>query len=249
LPLNAETCLKGGVFSRACVDVVKLRKYASNFTALVSPSVNPARLRSCVDIYRALRRGGGGESTFIIGETVAEIGLFFGSDDGNTESVAYRIQSRFGSGVCDVYDISNVTQLEFTEHSKIILGIPTWDFGQIQSDWEDFWGDISEVDFSGVKVALFGLGDQFGYGDFFLDAMGMLHDLVQERGAKIVGHWPTGDYEFDASKAQIPGEDLFVGLGIDEDQQSEQTAERLNLWCQQLAEDFGIASPVEKLDD
>ena len=81
----------------------------------------------------------------------------------------------------DVRDIADVTQLDFAQYDKVILGIPTWDFGQIQSDWEEFWDDIAAVDFSGKQVALFGLGDQFGYGDYFLDAMGMLLDVARAR--------------------------------------------------------------------
>lgn len=180
---------------------------------------------------------------------MADIGLFFGSDDGNTESVAYRIQKRFGSEVCDVHDVADVTQLEFTEYDSIILGIPTWDFGQIQSDWEEFWDDISEVDFTGKTVALYGLGDQFGYSDFFLDALGMLHDVIKKNGASVVGYWSTEGYEFDASKAKIEGADLFMGLGLDEDQQADQTSQRLNQWCAQLAEQFDVLSSVVEVQD
>lgn len=180
---------------------------------------------------------------------MANIGLFFGSDEGNTERVAYRIQARFGVDVVDVHDIADVTQVEFSRYDKIILGIPTWDFGQIQSDWEEFWDDISQVDFSGKQVAFFGLGDQFGYGDYFLDAMGMLHDVVIQSGPEIVGYWSTDGYEFEASKAQIPGKDLFVGLAIDEDQQENLTADRLNRWCEQIHGEFGLKSPLEALDD
>ena len=95
---------------------------------------------------------------------MSNIGLFFGSDDGNTERVAYLIQQSIGVDKVDIYDIADVTQLEFAHYQHIILGIPTWDFGQIQSDWEEFWQDIEAVDFSNKQVALFGLGDQFGYG-------------------------------------------------------------------------------------
>ncbi len=181
--------------------------------------------------------------------SVAQIGLFYGSDDGNTQAIALRIQARFGADVVDVHDIADVTQLDFAEYQYLILGIPTWDFGQIQSDWEEFWDDISEVDMHGKTVALFGLGDQFGYGDFFLDAMGMLHDVVLDRGAHIVGHWPTEGYEFDASKALIPGQAKFVGLGIDEDQQSEQSAARLDAWCALLHQQFGLQTPLQAVDD
>lgn len=180
---------------------------------------------------------------------MADIGLFFGSDEGNTEHVAQRIQQRFGEDQVDVYDIADVTQLEFADYEKIILGIPTWDFGQIQSDWEEFWDDISEIDFSGKTVALFGLGDQFGYGDYFLDAMGMLHDVLVEQGATIIGQWPVEGYEFDASKAVTADGLYFVGLALDEDQQEELTAGRLNQWCQQLVSEFGLDLEVEQLDD
>ncbi|MFV8781844.1 flavodoxin [Microbulbifer sp. SA54] len=171
---------------------------------------------------------------------MSKIGLFYGSDEGNTEGVAQRIVARLGADRVDLHDIADVTQLEIADYDQLIFGIPTWDFGQIQSDWEDFWEDVQEIDFSGKTVALFGLGDQFGYGDYFLDAMGMLHDVIVANGAAIIGHWPTEGYEFEASKAEIEGQGAFVGLAIDEDQQEEMTADRLNRWCQQIAEEFAL---------
>ena len=131
---------------------------------------------------------------------MADIGLFFGSDEGNTELVAEKIQSCIGVDCVDLYDIADVTQLEFDQYNTIILGIPTWDFGQIQSDWEEFWSDLENINFTGKTVALFGLGDQFGYGDFFLDAMGDLYQVITQAGAKVVGFWSTEGYEFEASK-------------------------------------------------
>lgn len=180
---------------------------------------------------------------------MAAIGLFFGSDEGNTENVAQRIQQRLGEDAVDLHDIADVTQLELAEYDNILLGIPTWDFGQIQSDWEEFWEDISAVDFTGKTVALFGLGDQFGYGDFFLDAMGMLHDVVVGNGAKVVGHWSVEGYEFDESKALTADRQCFVGLAIDEDQQEDLTSARLNDWCQQVVREMGLDIEVELLDD
>lgn len=179
---------------------------------------------------------------------MSNIGVFFGSDEGNTERVAesiqHRLQSLFASSgvTVDLYDIADVTQLEFSQYAYVVLGIPTWDFGQIQSDWEEFWSDIQSIDCSGKKVALFGLGDQFGYGDYFLDAMGMLHDVVVDNGADIVGHWPTAGYEYEASKAEttdpVTGAACFVGLAIDEDQQASLTESRVDAWCEQLHKAF-----------
>ncbi len=180
---------------------------------------------------------------------MAVIGLFFGSDDGNTEHISQRIQLRLGENTVDIHDVADVTQLEFSDYEYIVLGIPTWDFGQIQSDWEEFWEDISDVDFSGKQVALFGLGDQFGYGDYFLDAMGLLHDVIVAKGAIIRGYWSVEGYEFDASKALTKDGSLFVGLAIDEDQQEDLTSERLNRWCTQIVDEFGLELPVTHLND
>ncbi len=182
---------------------------------------------------------------------MAQIGLFFGSDEGNTEAVAYRIQQRLGEDVVDVLDISDVTQLEFSEYQQIILGIPTWDFGQIQSDWEEFWPDITDMDFSDKAVAFFGLGDQFGYGDFFLDAMGLLHDVILARtpSVSVVGHWSSEGYDFDASKALIPDQQVFVGLALDEDQQPELTAGRLNEWCKLIHGQLKLDTPLHNIED
>lgn len=180
---------------------------------------------------------------------MAKIGLFYGSDEGNTESIAYRIQARLGEDVVDIFDIADVTQLEFANYDKLILGIPTWDFGQLQSDWEEFWDDIKEVDMSDKTVALFGLGDQFGYGDYFIDSVGMLHDVIIGNGPKVIGHWPTEGYDFEASKAQVEGQNVFVGLAVDEDQQEHLTCGRLNEWCQQVHGEFGLDTPIETLDD
>ena len=172
---------------------------------------------------------------------MSTIGLFFGSDEGNTESVAKRVQSCFSEDSITTYDIADVTQIEFIEHELLILGVPTWDFGQIQSDWEDFWEDLEQIDFHGKTVALFGLGDQFGYGDYFLDAMGMLHDVIVANGATVVGRWSADGYEFEASKAYDARTHEFVGLALDEDQQEALSDERIRLWCQQLRQSFGLA--------
>lgn len=180
---------------------------------------------------------------------MVKIGLFYGSDEGNTETVAERIQKRLGSGVVDLYDIADVTQLEFSEYEYIILGVPTWDFGEIQSDWEEFWEDLAEIDFSGKTVALFGLGDQFGYGDYFLDAMGMMHDVIASSNPVRIGFWSTEGYEFEASKAQVPNQNMFVGLGLDEDQQEHMSGDRLDRWCEQIHGEFKLGSPLSLGDD
>jgi flavodoxin I len=44
--------------------------------------------------------------------------------------------------------------------------------GELQSDWEGFFPELDDIDFSGQKVAYLGTGDQERYPDNFMDTMG-----------------------------------------------------------------------------
>lgn len=109
----------------------------------------------------------------------------------------------------------------------------------IQDDWETFYdNELDSIDFSGKKVAYFGEGDQDGYADSFQDAMGMLEEKIAELGGETAGYWSTEGYSFSESKAVRDGK--FVGLALDEDNQSELTEERIKRWVAQLKQEFGL---------
>ncbi len=167
-----------------------------------------------------------------------KIALFYGSTTGNTEDVAERIERTLVEDQIDLYDVAEAPLLHANDYDQIIMGIPTWDYGEVQSEWEDVWAELDSLDLSGKRIALFGLGDQVGYGDWFVDAMGLLHDRLVERGAELVGYWPVEGYEFSASKALTPDADHFVGLALDEDCQHEQTGDRVERWCEQIRGEF-----------
>ena len=63
---------------------------------------------------------------------------------------------------------------------------------------------VTSVDFSGKKVAIFGLGDQEGYPDTFVDAIGVLANIVREGGDAVVGQVSTDGYEFDDRNTPEP---------------------------------------------
>lgn len=170
---------------------------------------------------------------------MATVGLFFGSDTGNTEAVAQMIQKELGKHLIDVKDIAKSTKEEIADYDLLIFGIPTWYYGEAQCDWDDFFPELEEVDFEGKVIAIFGLGDQEDYAEYFLDAMGMIRDIVEARGGIIIGHWPTEGYHFEESKGMADA-NHFVGLGIDEDRQPELTKERVEQWCAQLREEMGL---------
>lgn len=167
-----------------------------------------------------------------------KIGLFYGSDTGNTERIAQLIAEKIGEDNVDVINLEDAATTDMNDYNKLIFGAPTWNDGELQSDWEIHFENLDEVNFEGKTVAMFGLGDQSGYPDYFLDALGIIYDKIVELGAKVVGEWSCDGYEFDESKAKRNGS--FVGLGIDEDNESDMTEERIDAWLNTIKEDFGF---------
>ena len=163
-----------------------------------------------------------------------KIGLFYGSTTCYTEIVAEKIQVIIGADLVDMINIKDQPLALCLDYDFIILGISTWDYGELQEDWESIWSDINQLDLSDKVIALYGMGDQVGYTEWFQDALGMLHEQVVAQGAAIVGYWPNQGYDFIASKALTDDGNHFVGLSLDEDSQYNLTDERLDTWCEQV---------------
>jgi len=163
-----------------------------------------------------------------------KIGLFYGSTTCYTEMAAEKMRAIIGEDLVDIHNVKESSLSLMSEYDLLILGISTWDFGEIQEDWNELWDQIDGVPLNGKSVALYGLGDQEGYGEWYLDAMGLLHDEIKKTGAKIIGYWPNQGYEFEASKALTEDGSQFVGLALDEDSQYELSDERIATWVEQV---------------
>ena len=163
-----------------------------------------------------------------------KIGLFYGSTTCYTEIVAEKIQALIGADIVELNNIKQVPLAAMAQYDILILGLSTWDFGEIQEDWEAHWDDIAGVDLSGKIIAIYGMGDQIGYAEWFIDAVGMLHDAIAPQQPLRIGFWPTTGYDFIASKALTADGTEFVGLALDDENQYEQTDERLNAWVSQI---------------
>lgn len=172
---------------------------------------------------------------------MAVVGLFYGSDTGNTEAVSKMIQNELGANLIDIYDIAKSTQEDIEGYDFLLIGIPTWYYGESQADWDDFMPTLEKMDFSGKIIGIFGCGDQEDYAEYFCDAMGTVRNVVEKNGGIIVGHWSTQGYQFEASQALVD-ENTFVGLCIDEDRQPELTSQRVQQWCEQLKEEMCLSS-------
>ena len=172
-----------------------------------------------------------------------KIGLFFGSDTGNTENVAQRIVEMLGTDFINVHNFNEVEANAVEPYEMLLFGAPTWYDGELQSDWEEILPQFENIDFTGKKVAIFGLGDQWGYGEWFVDAIGIIADVITAQGGDVLGHWPVEGYDFESSKGQRG--DIFLGLAIDEDNQPEMTDDRLEQWIPQVLTEFGLEVEVE----
>jgi len=124
------------------------------------------------------------------------------------KDVAYRIEAcikeKFGLEIVPINIIDLDDPNDMFLYKRIILGMPTWNYGEYQDDWELVVDKIASADLKGTVIAMFGLGDQIGYPEYYLDAMGMLAEQLGAQGATFVGEWPSADYKFASSKAPPP---------------------------------------------
>jgi flavodoxin II len=152
---------------------------------------------------------------------------------------AEKIRDIIGADIVSLHNIKDEPLKNAEQYDFIIFGISTWDFGEIQEDWESKWDDIKDVDLNGKTIALFGMGDQQGYGQWFQDALGMLHDEINAQAITQLGFWPNdSNYEFEASKALTEDGKQFVGLALDEDSQYELSDERIATWVEQVMTEY-----------
>lgn len=163
-----------------------------------------------------------------------DIAIIYGSDTGATENVAKSIHQKIGEDKADLLEVNKVSPDDFKKYSTILMGVPTWYIGELQSDWDYFFSDFEKIDFTGIKTSYFGLGDQLGYPDSFVDGIGILAKVVLKNGGEVFGSWSTEGYDFDESLGVNPDGD-FYGLVIDDDNQHEMTEERIDKWLSQIS--------------
>lgn len=111
--------------------------------------------------------------------------VVYGSSTGNTEILAgaltEELKSRFDVTARNVLD---VTPQDILDYDLIVLGSSTWEEGELQDDFRDFYDDMDQLDLSGKKVAVFGPGDSSW--DEFCRAVDLLEEKSQELKANLV---------------------------------------------------------------
>lgn len=160
--------------------------------------------------------------------------VYFGSSLGRVEEAAKLVAAALG--IFKLVDLYDSSLQGVTDHRFVILAMSTWYDGILQDDWREHEHELSKFDWSGTAVAMLCLGDQYGYPRTFADALGIVWDAIKPKGATLIGRWdpkrdPAG-YDFRTSRGLSEGR--FLGLVLDEDNQSHATDQRIALWCEQL---------------
>ena len=149
-----------------------------------------------------------------------------------SQKVAEKIVASFGEKNIEVINAEELTTEVFERFDNFILSAPTWFDGELPNYWDEFIPDLEEMDLADKTFAVFGLGDQKGYPENFCDAIGILVEILEECGAKIIGQTQLDGYTYESSKAERDGK--FVGLPIDQENQGRLTQSRVESWVVQL---------------
>lgn len=156
--------------------------------------------------------------------------IFYGSTTGNCEGIAHKIAKALG--VSDVFSASDLDTAKLAEYDNLLLGSSTWGCGDLQDEWYDAVEVIKGSDLSGKTVAVFGCGDSNGFSTTYCDAMAALYDAAKTLGADLIGAVSTDGYTFDESASVADGK--FVGLALDEDNESDKTDARISAWVEEI---------------
>ena len=156
--------------------------------------------------------------------------IVYGTFGGATEDVASEISDALNGAELLEADETSEEDLEGVE--LLVLGASTWNSGDVPTDMEEFVERFAKWNVSAKYAAVFGLGDQDGYGDTFANGMSILAKALREKNIPMVGKWPVEGYDFEASDS-VEG-DHFVGLAIDQDNQMDQTSDRIEQWAKQV---------------
>jgi flavodoxin I len=165
-----------------------------------------------------------------------KIGLFYSFNTKKTTQTAKRIVEQFGEENIAAVNAEEITEDQFLAYDNMIIGSPTWFDGELPNYWDEFVPALEELDLKGKNIAIYGAGDQKGYSENFVDAIGIMAELVEKQGAKLVGFTSTEGYAFESSRA-LRG-DKFCGLALDFENQSSKNKQRVADWCNQLKKEF-----------
>lgn len=161
--------------------------------------------------------------------------IFYSFNTQKTSRAAKMVVENFGKDITEV-NVEETSSDEFLSFDNYILGVPTWWDGELPNYWDEFIPDLEELNLKGKTFALYGAGDSKGYPENFVDAIGLLGNLIEEKGGKLVGFTKNEGFEFERSKA-LRG-DSFCGLPLDFENHPRKVKPNVKAWVDQVKKEF-----------
>ncbi len=167
---------------------------------------------------------------------MSKIAIVYSFNTNKTSLAAKKIADSFGNEHVEMVNAENITPEQFAMYDKLILGVPTWFDGELPNYWDEFMPALEDIDLHNKKIAIFGNGDQKGYPENFVDAIGIMAEALERCGATLIGFTSTDGYSFENSKARRGNQ--FTGLALDFENQGKQINQKINEWVEQLKKEF-----------
>jgi len=175
-------------------------------------------------------------------KTMSKTALFYSPEGGNVNGVAVQLGEMIGTDNLDVIPAKEAESDIVSKYNQIILvgstvGADHWNNEVIEDEWTTFFTKIEDLSFENKKVAIVGLGNCVLYPSHFADGMADLYERITKKSAQVFGFVDAEEYDFEDSEA-LNEEGSFCGLALDEDNEAELSAGRLEKWIEQLRPDF-----------
>ncbi len=160
------------------------------------------------------------------------IAVFYASNKGFAANAAKKIAGKLG--VADVFDVKETPVKKMADYDSLVLVVATHKKGDIQNDLAAQIEDFKALDWSKKTVGIVGLGDGKNFSETFNNAMGKIYDIVEK--ARVVGFVEDKGYEYKTTESLRNGK--FVGLPLDEANQSGMTDARIDEWVAAVKADL-----------
>lgn len=167
---------------------------------------------------------------------MSKTAIIYSYNTQKSKKVAEKVIAAFGEKEIDAVNAEELSTKVLEKYDTFIVSAPTWFDGELPNYWDEFIPDLEEMDLSKKSFAIFGLGDQKGYPENYCDAIGLLAEILESCGAKLVGQTSIEGYSYESSKAQRG--DKFIGLPLDQENQARLTNDRVKKWVEQLKNEF-----------
>ncbi|MEL6617918.1 MAG: flavodoxin domain-containing protein [Pseudomonadota bacterium] len=118
-----------------------------------------------------------------------KVGIYYGSETGNSEMLCEDIEEALGTGYdCDIQSLADVDPAALDKQTFYLFVTSTYGNGDLPSTALPFEEALTggQPDLTGIRFAIFGLGDQV-FAETFAHGSEKLAQMLKDQGAVQVG--------------------------------------------------------------